>query len=144
MPSPKSGAAGQLVGPADPKAAQNADVADPGEVEKAKAAQQQSGTGKYGKTPVKPHKPGGGGDASSEGGAAAAKSKKKPLSWIEIVMVDEDGNPVAGAGYQITLPDGSVDSGTLDEKGFVRLDGIDPGTCQVTFPDLDPNAWKRS
>jgi hypothetical protein len=32
-------------------------------------------------------------------------------------------------------------SGTLDENGFARVEGIDPGQCKVTFPDLDKDAW---
>ena len=44
---------------------------------------------------------------------------------------------------KITLPDGStVASGTTDEKGRARVDGIDPGTCKVTFPELDRDAWE--
>jgi type VI secretion system secreted protein VgrG len=63
-------------------------------------------------------------------------------SWIEIQLNDEDGNPVPGEPYKITLPDGTtIADGTLDNKGFARVDNIDPGTCQVTFPNLDKDAW---
>lgn len=69
-----------------------------------------------------------------------AKDKK---SWIEIVLVDQDDKPVPGEPYRITLPDGTtLAEGTLDEKGFAREDGIDPGTCKVTFPNLDKDAWE--
>ena len=44
MPSPKSGTAGSAISPADPKAAEEADVADPGEVAKIKAEQRQMDT----------------------------------------------------------------------------------------------------
>jgi hypothetical protein len=45
--------------------------------------------------------------------------------------------------YRITLPDGeTVAEGTLDDKGFARVDGIEPGTCKITFPDLDKDAWE--
>ncbi len=45
----------------------------------------------------------------------------------------------------ITLPDGStVATGTTDEKGRARVEGIDPGTCKVTFPELDKDAWKTA
>ena len=48
-----------------------------------------------------------------------------------------------GEPYSITLPDGStVADGTLDEKGRARVDNIDPGTCKVTFPNLDEEAWQ--
>jgi hypothetical protein len=141
MPSPKSGTAGTLVAPTAPDAAEDADKADPGEVEKIKAEQQQLGKGKYGKQAVKPFKPGqgsGGGDEESEDAA-----NKKKTHWVEIELKTDAGDPLAGEPYQITLPDGTVAAGTLDEKGLARIDGLpDAGSCQVTFPKRDKTAWK--
>lgn len=132
MPSPKNGKAGSPVPPARPELAEEADEADPGEVEALKAAQRQSGAGKYGAVKTKPAPSS---DAGEERGA------KK--SWIEIVLVDKNNKPVPGEPYRITLPDGVAKvQGTLDEKGFARVDGIDPGQCQVTFPRLDKGTWK--
>jgi type VI secretion system secreted protein VgrG len=49
---------------------------------------------------------------------------------------------VPGEEYQVTLPDGTtVASGTLDEKGKARVEGIDSGNCKVTFPNQDKSAW---
>jgi hypothetical protein len=133
MPSPKSGTAGSAVTPADPDPACDADNADPGEVEQIKATQLQTKTGKYGTVQVKPYKP----------PQTKAEKKKKP-SWIEIELVDEKNNPVPGEAYSIALPDGeTVAEGTLDENGFVRVDGIDPGMCQVTFPEMDGRSWAK-
>ena|SRR5437867_65437 len=133
MPSPKSGNAGSAVSPADPKEAQEADKADPGEVEQVKAEQRQAQAGKYGTAKSKPHKP-----------PESEDEKEKKKSWIEIELVDEDDKPVPGEKYKITLPDETVAQGTLDEKGFARVDGIEPVTCKITFPDLDKDAWKRA
>ena len=59
--------------------------------------------------------------------------------------MDEDDQPVAGERYRITLPDGTtVAQGTLDDKGFARVEGIEPGTCQITFPHLDKDAWEKA
>lgn len=63
-------------------------------------------------------------------------------SWIEIELIDETGEPVPDQPYQIVLPDGSTVDGILDETGQARMEGIDPGTCQITFPDMDKGAWK--
>jgi type VI secretion system secreted protein VgrG len=71
-----------------------------------------------------------------------APQNQQKTHWIEIELVDEDGKPVPGETYAITLPDGSVASGSLDEKGKARVEGIDPGTCKVTFPNLDKEAWE--
>ncbi len=131
MPSPKSGSAGSAVSPADPAEAQEADVADPGKVEEFKAEQRQTKSGKYGSAQGKPFKP-----------PETKEEKEKKKSWIEIELVDEDNKSVPGENYKIILPDETLAEGTLDEKGFARVDGIEPGTCKITFPDLDKDAWE--
>lgn len=119
--SPKSGSAGTLVKPTAPTAPKEAVKADPGEVDK------------YEREPPKPpeHKP---------------DENKDKTSWIEIEMVYEsNGKPVPGMPYEITLPDGeTVASGTLDEKGRARVEHIDPGSCQISFRDLDKEAWEEA
>jgi len=70
---------------------------------------------------------------------------KQKKSWIEIKLVDEEKNPVPGEAYKVILPDGeTVATGSLDEKGFARIEGIDPGTCKITFPNLDKDAWEKT
>jgi type VI secretion system secreted protein VgrG len=132
MPSPKSGSAGSIVAPAEPNAADDADSADPGEVEEAKAEQKEKQQGKYGSTQVKPYKP------------PTEEEKEEKTSWIEIELVDEEDQPVAGEKYEITLPDGRVAKGTTDQNGLARIEGIDPGNCQVSFPKLDKDAWEKA
>jgi hypothetical protein len=131
MPSPKSGRAGRAVTPAGPKKPEEADNANPGEMAKQKQQQKAAGAGKYGATKAEPFQKSSGDD----------EDEKK--SWIEIELVDENDEPVSGERYRITLPDGRVDEGTLDGNGFARVDGIDPGTCQITFPNLDKDAWEK-
>jgi hypothetical protein len=64
-------------------------------------------------------------------------------TWIEIELLDLDDSPVAGERYRLVLPGGAIREGRLDDKGLARVDGLDPGTCQVVFPDLDRDAWTR-
>ena len=128
----KSGKAGTPVLPAAPDKAEDADDADPGEVSTAKAEQIQTQSGKYGSKPVTPYKP-----------PQTDEEEEQKQSWIEIELVDEEDNPVPGEKYRITLPDETVAEGTLDDKGFARVEGIEPGACQITFPELDGRSWDK-
>jgi hypothetical protein len=128
----KSGKACTAVTPIAPDAAEEADKADPGKMAEIKAKQLETKSGKYGSEKVKPFKP-----------AEEKEEEKEELSWIEIELKDEEDNPVPGEKYKVTLPDGSVAEGTLDAKGFARLDGIPKGNCKVTFPDIDKEAWEK-
>lgn len=70
------------------------------------------------------------------------EEKKEKKAWIEIVLVDMEGKPVPGVRYRITTPDGEVQEGNLNEHGQAGYYQIEPGTCKVTFPDLDKDAWE--
>ncbi len=140
-----SGNAGSAVSPADPKEAQDADVADPGQSSQIQAAQKQQKTGRYGTivpAPFHPPTPApAGGDSGSSAGSAGSPPPP-PKTYIEIKLEDTEGRPVAGEPYKVTLPDGqTVAGGTLDDKGFARIDGVDPGSCKVTFPNMDKTVW---
>lgn len=73
------------------------------------------------------------------------KSSDAPVkTWVAVQLIDDRGDPVPGAAYKVTLPDGSVMSGSLDDQGMVRFDEIDPGQCQVTFPEIHAKEWKQA
>lgn len=77
----------------------------------------------------------------------AAKAAKPPAStepehWIEIELLDDDGKPVANERWFVELPDGSQKSGRTDGQGRARVDGVDPGTAKVSFPDLDKKLYQ--
>lgn len=129
----KSGKSGKAVAPAEPTAPEDADVADPGKVAEAKADQIKKESGKYGETPTKPYKP-----------PESEEEEEKKTAWIELELVDEADEPVPSEKYEIKLPDGSLKKGTLDGNGFARVDGIEPGSCEITFPDLDKDAWEKA
>ena len=64
-------------------------------------------------------------------------------TWIEVKLLDAEGNPVRAKTCVITLPGGAVERRALDGNGTLRVDGVEPGTCMVSFPELDGNAWER-
>ena len=125
------GAPGKLVPPLAPDEAEIADNADPGSDSPTYKHQRRQIPAPKIPTYTKPsHKP------------KSPKNKTK-TSWIEIHLVDDEGEPVAGERYRVTLADGStIAEGTTDEKGFAKVTNIDPGTCKVTFPSIDGRAWK--
>ncbi|GJQ30603.1 MAG: hypothetical protein HBSAPP03_24870 [Phycisphaerae bacterium] len=136
MASAESVKMGSLVAPAEPDEAADADVADPGEVEKVKLEQREAGTGKYGSTNIDP--------AAAEEAASESSDPDEPPTWIEIELLDDDDQPIAGEVYRVTTPDGKVRSGTLNDKGFARVEGVKKGQCKVTFPRLDEAAWRKA
>jgi hypothetical protein len=72
---------------------------------------------------------------SAAGGKSVAVVDEKKPSWIGIELRRDTGEPAAGHRYEIDLPDGSRLSGQLDQRGKVRIEGIDPGKCTIRFPD---------
>lgn len=131
-----SGSAGSVVSPISPSAALEAVKADPGAVAAAVAAQ-TVGPASMALTSLTPRVKGPTHDPNSP-------ENQEKKHWIEIKLEDEEGNPVPGERYQITLADGTtVADGTLDDKGFARVEKIDSGTCKVTFPSLDKDAWDK-
>jgi hypothetical protein len=77
--------------------------------------------------------------------AAKATQETAPQAeeqhWIEIELIDDAGKPVVGELYFVELPDGSSISGRTDGNGRARVDGVDPGTAKVSFPDLDKSLY---
>jgi type VI secretion system secreted protein VgrG len=163
--SPLSGSPGSAVSPLSPTDPKDADDAQAGSNDVPTATPGTLATTSASNVSALTVSPGGAssaGSSSPAAGPSAPPPVQSPASdapthdpnapenqdkthYIEIQLNDEDGNPVAGEPYKITLPDGStIADGTLDDKGFARVDNIDPGTCQVTFPNLDKDAWDQA
>jgi hypothetical protein len=99
----------------------------------AKQAKREGGPAKPTKTKAPQHKP------PPEDQPPA----EKKLSWIEFALENDEGKPVPGEYYELKLPDGTtVASGTLSDKGHARVEGIDPGSCEIKFPELDKDSWE--
>ena len=81
---------------------------------------------------------------SSSAARAGSKSSFKVKTWIEILLRDQKGNPIPNEKYSVKLPDGSKREGSLDGDGGAHIDQIDPGTCLVSFPDIDALEWRPS
>lgn len=64
------------------------------------------------------------------------------LTWIEVLVEDEDHQPVANVAYKLVLPDGSVRVGKTNQAGIARHDQIPTGECTFELTELDAEAWK--
>ena len=129
--APLPGVPVMAMGPGAPRVAEIADNAEPGSKDENYRRQREALSEEARKAQDAPwHDP------------ESPEAKKRP-HWIEIELIDEQGKPVPGEHYRITLPDGTtLAEGRLNEKGRARVDGIDPGMCKVTFPDLDRTTWR--
>ena len=73
------------------------------------------------------------------------KEDETKKSWIAIKFINEAGEPVPGIRYRITTPGGRrVASGNTNKEGKAMVKCIDPGNCEITFPDLDKDALKEA
>ena len=72
-------------------------------------------------------------------------AKVKPVvTWLEIALVGEDKSPIPSMKYRVKLPNAEIVQGFLNKQGKARIENIpSPGECEVTFPDLDTDAWAR-
>jgi type VI secretion system secreted protein VgrG len=126
------GTPGTAVSPTDPKAAIDADDAQAGQLTQGSASPVPPARAGYGTISPVPHHP----------PPPSSDPPPKEKTWIEIKLEDVEGKPVPGAAYKVTMGDQTIAEGTLDDKGHARVDGIDPGSCKVTFPKLDKTVWK--
>lgn len=121
-----------LIAPELPLVAKEAAVANPGGVSTVTAPEHSSSPGSYGSVRV--------GDGAS--GTSTTGSRRKV--WISIELRDDTGRPVANEPYEIKVPgESSPRTGTLNQKGRARLDGIDEGQCEVSFPQIDGREWSK-
>jgi type VI secretion system secreted protein VgrG len=138
--SPGMGSPGSPVTPLSPTDPDIADTANPGEDDVPTATPGTPAKTSAPNVSAILYPPSPASNAPTHNPNAPANADKK--HWIEIQLNDDDGKPVPGEPYKVTLADGTtVADGTLDDKGFARVDNIDPGTCQVTFPNLDKRSW---
>ena len=73
----------------------------------------------------------------------AKPAVEKETHWVEIQLLGEDGQPIPQEEFLVELPDGKRETGFLDGQGLARFSGLlTSGTCKVSFPQLDRDAWQ--
>lgn len=79
-------------------------------------------------------------EAAQAASSSATQAAAEETHYIEVELKDDEGKPVANAAYFVELPDGSTKSGRTDANGYARIDGVDPGTAKISFPELDQDS----
>jgi uncharacterized Zn-binding protein involved in type VI secretion len=79
---------------------------------------------------------------SAAGASTSAARSGTRTSWVEIELVDQQNKPVPNERYRVVAPGRDPIEGFLSQQGVARVDGIDPGSCNISFPDLDARTWK--
>ena len=72
----------------------------------------------------------------------AANTKPVPLApevdpWIEVKLMDENGDPVANQSYTIKDSEDVEHKGKTDAKGVARVSKLAEGDCEIRFDDLE-------
>jgi phage protein D len=62
--------------------------------------------------------------------------------WLEVELIDHEGQPIGGQRYRVQTADGRVVEGVLDGRGKARVEGVRPGAHTVTFPGFE-REWER-
>lgn len=75
--------------------------------------------------------------------APAPRPAVATQTWIEFEIQFEDGSPFMG-NCVVELPGGVRSEGAPDDQGVIRIERLDPGTCKISFPELDAPAWKAA
>jgi hypothetical protein len=73
--------------------------------------------------------------------SVASPRSLAPRAWIALELVRERGGAVALARCLVETANGEVHSLSTDTQGQLRLEGIAPGPCKVSLPELDGDAW---
>jgi hypothetical protein len=76
--------------------------------------------------------------------ASSVKNEIAEVHSLMIELIDADGNPVPDEPFRIKLPDGSVETDTLDAEGKAFITGIpQAGNCKVCFYERDAAVWNQ-
>jgi hypothetical protein len=67
------------------------------------------------------------------------KVLREGSEWIEIDMVDREGEAIAYENYRAKTPAGETLEGRGLLAGIVTFKGLAKGTCQISFPNIDAN-----
>ncbi len=75
--------------------------------------------------------------AGTPGKSVIVVDPTKTDTFIAIELVDTDKKPVPGEAFTAKPQGMTPVTGNLDANGKVRIEGINPGPVEITFPNID-------
>jgi hypothetical protein len=73
----------------------------------------------------------------------AAECPPKGTHWLDVKLIDDDGDPVKDQRCVVVTSDGTEHPGKTDAKGMVHVDEVPEGPYTVRFLDLDGETWEH-
>jgi|GEM_PF-6567907 len=61
---------------------------------------------------------------------------KNETAWVEIKLIYEDYEPIANEKYIIVDCEGTQHTGTTNQEGMAKLNGLPKGGVEISFPDV--------
>ena len=86
--------------------------------------------------------PGGLAGALAGGGFGPPPKRDVDKHFFKAHVTFANGNPVAGAAYQLKIPNGKIRKGNSRADGNIVEAGLPGGNCELTLTDLDKDSWK--
>lgn len=65
------------------------------------------------------------------------REEETVLVTIELEVFDGFELPIANEKFELHLPNGDIEEGTLDDKGYVKVSDVPPGYCLLVLPQID-------
>lgn len=85
----------------------------------------------------------GGGELTRNTLAPDAMGEQFKKSWIEVEVVDDEGQPVSGQPVALVGPKGEKLSGITGADGVAHILVPEQGMCEITLSSLDAFAWEQ-
>jgi hypothetical protein len=72
----------------------------------------------------------------------ATKQEREGKAWIEVALLDVQGQPVPFTACEMRTPKGALVTAHASAAGILRIGGLANGSCQATFPAHDTKGTK--
>ncbi|WP_198263753.1 type VI secretion system Vgr family protein [sulfur-oxidizing endosymbiont of Gigantopelta aegis] len=71
------------------------------------------------------------------------KPEKPKQTWLNVVIKDEDGEPVPNQKFIVKFNNGQIKKGKVNDKGYAHLEPVPEGKHQIELIDVDMREWKK-